>query len=63
MDMGKIDKVIVWGCSISNGLNADKDKIYGQRVADWLGVPLINLSISGGTTPYSCKRVGYDLPK
>lgn len=47
MDMGKIDKVIVWGCSISYGLNADKDKIYGQRVADWLGVPLINLSISG----------------
>jgi len=47
MDMGKIDKVIVWGCSISYGLNADKDKIYGQRIADWLGVPLINLSISG----------------
>lgn len=47
MDMGKIDKVILWGCSISYGLNADKDKIYGQRVADWLGVPLINLSISG----------------
>lgn len=45
--MGKIDKVILWGCSISYGLNADKDKIYGQRVADWLGVPLINLSISG----------------
>lgn len=47
MDMGKIDKVILWGCSISYGLNADKDKIYGQRIADWLGVPLINLSISG----------------
>lgn len=47
MDMGKIDKVILWGCSISYGLNADKDKIYGQRVADWLEVPLINLSISG----------------
>jgi len=47
MDMGKIDKVIVWGCSISYGLNADKDKIYGQRIADWLGVPLVNLSISG----------------
>ncbi len=45
--MGKIDKVILWGCSISYGLNADKDKIYGQRIADWLGVPLINLSISG----------------
>ncbi len=47
MDMGKIDKVILWGCSISYGLNADKNKIYGQRIADWLGVPLINLSISG----------------
>jgi len=47
MGMGKIDKVIVWGCSISYGLNADKDKIYGQRIADWLGIPLINLSISG----------------
>ena len=47
MDMGKIDKVILWGCSISYGLNADKDKIYGQRIADWLEVPLINLSISG----------------
>lgn len=45
--MGKIDKVILWGCSISYGLNADKDKIYGQRIADWLEVPLINLSISG----------------
>ena len=43
MDMGKIDKVILWGCSISYGLNADKDKIYGQRIADWLEVPLINL--------------------
>lgn len=47
MDMGKINKVIVWGCSISYGFNADKDKIYGQLVADWLGVPLINLSIPG----------------
>lgn len=42
-----IDKVILWGCSISYGLNADKDQIYGQRIADWLGVPLVNLSISG----------------
>lgn len=42
-----IDKVILWGCSIGYGLNADKDKIFGQRIADELGVPFINLSISG----------------
>jgi hypothetical protein len=42
-----IDKVILWGCSIGYGLNADKDKIFGQRVADELGVPFINLSING----------------
>jgi hypothetical protein len=42
-----IDKVILWGCSIGYGLNADKDKIFGQRIADDLGVPFINLSISG----------------
>jgi hypothetical protein len=42
-----IDKVILWGCSLGYGLNADKDKIYGQRIADDLGVPLINLSING----------------
>lgn len=42
-----INKVILWGCSISYGLNADKDKIFGQRIADWLGVPFENISISG----------------
>jgi hypothetical protein len=42
-----IDRVILWGCSIGYGLNADKDKIYGQRIADELGVPFINLSING----------------
>jgi hypothetical protein len=48
MDMEKIiNKVILWGCSIGYGLNADKDKIFGQRIADDLGVPFINLSISG----------------
>ncbi len=47
MDMGKIDRVILWGCSIGYGLNADKDKIFGQRIADWLGVPFISLAIPG----------------
>jgi hypothetical protein len=42
-----INKVILWGCSIGYGLNADKDKIFGQRIADWLGVPFENISISG----------------
>jgi hypothetical protein len=42
-----ISKVILWGCSIGYGLNADKDKIFGQRIADWLGVPFENISISG----------------
>ena len=48
MDMEKtINKVILWGCSIGYGLNADKDKIFGQRIADWLNVPFENISISG----------------
>jgi hypothetical protein len=42
-----IKKVILWGCSIGYGLNADKDKIFGQRIADWLEVPFENISISG----------------
>ena len=42
-----IKKLIIYGCSISYGLNADKDKIWSQRIADELGLELINLSICG----------------
>ena len=50
-------KLIVYVCSISYGLNAEKDQIWAQRLADDLGLELINLSICGAGNIVNANKI------